>query len=146
MAGTGRAFGLPAQGMATAPPRTSGLPHLSLEDVWRGALPEGTELVAGSVGMQREAVWCSPLKARAPAFPPLRGGGLVLVDTSLLTLVDPRLTLVRLLDALAAQGVAGLGPSGAAPSEARARAGAPVVPFGVRPPGRGVRDVAARGL
>ena len=72
--------------MATAPPRTSGLPHLSVEDVWRGALPEGTELVAGSAGVQREAVWCSSLKARAPAFEPLRGGELVLVDTSLLTL------------------------------------------------------------
>src|SRR3989442_9736466 len=135
MAGAGRAFGLPAQGMATAPPRTSGLPHLSLEDVWRGALPEGTELVAGNVGMQREAVWCSPLKARAPAFPPLRGGELVLVDTSLLTLVDPRLTLVRLLDALAAQGVAGPGPPGAPTPQARQRAGAPGLPPLGPPPG-----------
>jgi len=119
---------------------------LSLEDVWRGALPEGTELVAGSVGMQREAVWCSPLKARAPAFEPLRGGELVLVDTSLLTLVDPRLTVVRLLDALAAHGVAGLGLSGVATTEARQRADALGLPLLVLPPGHVVEEVADRVL
>jgi purine catabolism regulator len=132
--------------MAPAPPRPSGLPHLSVEDVWREALPEGTEVVAGRTGLQREAVWCSSLKARAPAFEQLRGGELVLVDISLLILVDPRLTLVRLLDSLAAQGVAAVGVLGADSPQARERADRLGLPLLVLPKGGGLDEVADRVL
>lgn len=132
--------------MAPAAPRPSGLPHLSVEDVWRQALPEGTEIVGGRAGLQREAVWCSRLKARAPAFEQLRGGEVVLVDASLLTLVDPRLTLVRLLDSLAAQGVAGVGLVGSASREARERADSLGLPLLVLPKGHGLGEVADRVL
>jgi len=132
--------------MPEVPQRPPGLPHVSVEDVWRGALPEGTELVAGAAGLQREVVWCSQLKARAPAIEPLRGGELLLVDTSLLALVDPRLTLVRLLDGLAAQGVAALGVLGAPAGEARERADALGLPLLVLPKGQVPGDVSDRVL
>lgn len=146
MARSTRWFGPVAQEMASEPQRPSGLPHLSVEDVWRGALPEGTDLVAGRAGLQREVVWCSPLKARAPAFEPLRGGELVLVDTSLLALVDPRLTQLRLLESLAARGVAGLGLLGSVAPEARDRAEALGLPLLVLPGGHVADDVADRVL
>ncbi len=114
--------------------------------MWRGALPEGTEVVAGEAGLQREVVWCSPLKARAPAFEHLRGGELVLVDPSLLALVDPRLTLVRLLDSLAGQGVAAIGLLGSAAREARERADALSLPLLVLPKGQVPDEVADRVL
>jgi len=132
--------------MAQASPRPSGLPHVSVEDVWHGALPEGTELLAGAAGLQREVGWCSPLKARAPAFEPLRGGEFVVVDPGLLSLVDPRLTLHRLLDALAAQGVAGVALTGPAAAETRERADALTLPLLRLPKGQVLEEVADRVL
>src|SRR5256885_17103 len=43
-----------------APPH----PHVTVDDVWHGALPEGTQLVAGNAGTRREVVWCTTLLAR----------------------------------------------------------------------------------
>src|SRR3984893_10659493 len=86
-----------------APPH----PHVTVEDVWRGALPKETQLVAGAAGSRREVVWCTALRARSPAFTPLRGGELLLINPQVLTAVDSRLTLARLLESLAGQGVAG---------------------------------------
>src|SRR2546428_368544 len=43
-----------------APPH----PHVTVDDVWRGALPAETQMVAGAAGMRREVVWCTALRAR----------------------------------------------------------------------------------
>ena len=98
-----------------APPH----PHVTVDDVWRGALPEGTQLVAGNAGTRREVVWCTTLRARQPAFTPLRGGELLLIDPQVLSAVDARLTLARLLESLAGQGVAGAAVLGRVSPEAR---------------------------
>jgi PucR family transcriptional regulator, purine catabolism regulatory protein len=103
---------------AVAPPH----PHVTVEDVWRGALPKDTQLVAGATGSRREVVWCTALRARPPAFTPLRGGELLLIDPQVLAAVDSRLTLARLLESLAGQGVAGAAVLGRVSPEAR-RAG-----------------------
>ncbi|MFY9615069.1 MAG: hypothetical protein WAT58_06680, partial [Candidatus Dormiibacterota bacterium] len=60
---------------SVAPPH----PHVTVEDVWRGALPKESQLVAGAAGSRREVVWCTALRARSPAFTPLRGGELLLI-------------------------------------------------------------------
>ena len=98
-----------------APPH----PHVTVDDVWRGALPKETQLVAGAGGSRREVVWCTTLRARPPAFTPLRGGELLLIDPQVLAAVDSRLTLARLLDSLAGQGVAGAAVLGRVSPEAR---------------------------
>src|SRR5437879_13421423 len=108
-----------------APPH----PHVTVDDVWRGALPEGTQLVAGNAGTRREVVWCTTLRARQPAFTPLRGGELLLIDPQVLTAVDPRLTLARLLESLAGQGVAGAAVLGRVSPEARRVADAHGLPL-----------------
>jgi len=100
---------------SVAPPH----PHVTVEDVWHGALPKETELVAGSGGSRREVVWCTTLRARPPAFTPLRGGELLLIDPRVLAAVDSRLTLARLLESLAGQGVAGAAVLGRVSTEAR---------------------------
>jgi purine catabolism regulator len=94
-------------------------PHVTVEDVWHGALPKDTQLVAGAGGSRREVVWCTALRARPPAFTPLRGGELLLIDPQVLAAVDSRLTLARLLDSLAGQGVAGAAVLGRVSPEAR---------------------------
>jgi len=113
-----------------APPH----PHVTVDDVWRGALPEGTQLVAGNAGTRREVVWCTTLRARQPAFTPLRGGELLLIDVQVLTAVDARLTLARLLESLAGQGVAGAAVLGRVSPEARRAAEAHALPLFALPP------------
>jgi purine catabolism regulator len=110
---------------SAAPPH----PHVTVEDVWRGALPKETELVAGSSGSRREVVWCTALRARSPAFTPLRGGELLLINPQVLTAVDARLTLARLLESLAGQGVAGSAILGRVSPEARKVADAHALPL-----------------
>jgi purine catabolism regulator len=94
-------------------------PHVTVEDVWRGALPAESQLVGGARGLHREVVWCTALRARPPAFTPLRGGELLLVDPQVLSAVDGRLTLARLLGSLPGQNVAGAVVKGRVASEAR---------------------------
>src|SRR6202140_175792 len=108
-----------------APPH----PHVTVDDVCRRALPKEPELVAGAAGSRREVVWCTALRARSPAFTPLRGGELLLINPQVLTAVDPRLTLARLLDSLAGQGVAGAAGLGGVSPEARRAADAHGLPL-----------------
>jgi len=110
---------------SAAPPH----PHVTVEDVWRGALPKETELVAGAAGKRREVVWCTALRARSPAFTPLRGGELLLINPQVLTAVDARLTLARLLESLAGQAVAGAAVVGRVSPEARRVADAHGLPL-----------------
>src|SRR5437588_9356581 len=110
---------------AAAPPH----PHVTVADVWRGALPNDTQLVAGAAGSRREVVWCTALRARPPAFTPLRGGELLLIDPQVLAAVDSRLTLARLLESLAGQGVAGAAVLGRVSAEARRVADARGLPL-----------------
>jgi purine catabolism regulator len=110
---------------SAAPPH----PHVTVEDVWRGALPKDTELVAGAAGSRREVVWCTALRARPPAFTPLRGGELLLINPQVLTAVDARLTLARLLESLAGQAVAGAAVLGRVSPEARKVADAHGLPL-----------------
>src|SRR5438132_11558740 len=126
-----------APNKSAAPPH----PHVTVDDVWRGALPKGTELVAGAAGSRREVVWCTALRARSPAFTPLRGGELLLINPQVLTAVDPRLTLARLLDSLAGQGVAGAAILGRVSPEARQVADAHGLPLFALPAGIALAQV-----
>jgi purine catabolism regulator len=121
--------------MPTAKPAAPRHPHVTVNDVWRGALPEGTELAGGQDGLRREVVWCTALRARPPAFTPLRGGELLLVDPRVLSAVDSRLTVARLLESLAGQNVAGAALIGRASVEARRVADAHTLPLFTLPAG-----------
>ena len=115
--------------MASQKPAAPPHPHVTVDDVWRGALPKQTELVAGAAGSRREVVWCTALRARSPAFTPLRGGELLLINPQVLTAVDARLTLARLLESLAGQAVAGAAVLGRVSPEARRVADAHGLPL-----------------
>jgi PucR family transcriptional regulator, purine catabolism regulatory protein len=104
-------------------------PYVTIEDVWRGALPKECQLVAGAAGSRREVVWCTALRARSPALTPLRGGELLLINPQVLTAVDSRLTLARLLESLAGQGVAGAAVLGRVSPDARRVADANGLPL-----------------
>jgi PucR family transcriptional regulator, purine catabolism regulatory protein len=122
---------------SAAPPH----PHVTVDDVWHGALPKQSELVAGSSGSRREVVWCTALRARPPAFTPLRGGELLLINPQVLTAVDARLTLARLLESLAGQAVAGAAVLGRVSPEARRVADAHGLPLFSLPPSTALDQV-----
>src|SRR2546428_14131697 len=124
-----------------APPH----PHVTVDDVWRGALPAETQMVAGAAGMRREVVWCTALRARSPAFTPLRGGELLLINPPVPTAVDARLTLSRLVESLAGQGVAGAAVSGRVSPEARQVADAHAFPRFALPAGSALHQVVPQG-
>jgi PucR family transcriptional regulator, purine catabolism regulatory protein len=121
--------------MAPHKPAAPAHPHVTIEDVWRGALPKETQLVAGAAGSRREVVWCTALRARSPALTPLRGGELLLINPQVLTAVDSRLTLARLLESLDGQGVAGAAVLGRVSTEARRVADAHGLPLLALPAG-----------
>ncbi len=81
---------------------------ITIRDVLRLALPTNTMLctVAGSAITQVRGV--AGLRATLPAFPELRGGELVLVNTAQALALDPRLTLANLVERLAELPVAGI--------------------------------------
>jgi purine catabolism regulator len=71
------------------------------------ALPSGTRLVAGAGGLGRDVSWPVTLRTRAPGFPFLKGGEFLLIASTTIALLDPALSLVRLLQSVARVGVAG---------------------------------------
>ncbi|NJP07203.1 MAG: PucR family transcriptional regulator [Chloroflexaceae bacterium] len=70
---------------------------VTVRDVLRLALPPGTSIVAGSVGMTHQVTWVATLRATLPAFADLRGGELVLLSVAAAQALDPRLTLANLV-------------------------------------------------
>lgn len=106
---------------------------ISVLDVMRQALPEGTRVVAGEGGLGREVTWASRLRPAPPAFAHLSGGELVLLPPQVLELLDERLTLDEAVRQLATFGVAAVALSGAASATAKTVANETDVPLLVLP-------------
>src|SRR5207249_10325827 len=85
-------------------------------------------------------------RARPPAFTRLRGGELLLINRQVLSAVDGRLTLARLLESLAGQGVAGAAVSGRVSVEARRVADALGLPLFALPVGFALDQVEQQTL
>ena len=121
-------------------------PHVTIADVWRGALPDGTRLSAGQSSLRREVGWCTALRARPPAFEPLRGGELLLVDPVVLNAFDSRISLPQLIESVAGQAVAGVAVRGAISEETRRVAERHALPLLQLPPTAALDEVEQRVL
>ncbi|MDQ2960478.1 MAG: helix-turn-helix domain-containing protein [Candidatus Dormibacteraeota bacterium] len=77
---------------------------ITVRDVWRGALPEGTELLGGGSGLDRRVEWATTLRTRAPAFESVKGGEMALVPVASIRLLDERLDLADVMNGLAEKG------------------------------------------
>ncbi|HZB97206.1 MAG TPA: PucR family transcriptional regulator ligand-binding domain-containing protein, partial [Candidatus Sulfotelmatobacter sp.] len=92
-------------------------PLISVKDVWRDALPEGTKLLAGEAGLERRVEWATSLRTRPPAFEAVKGGEIAFVPLRSIRLIDERLSLAQIMESLAekhaaAVVVAGRGDTG----------------------------------
>ncbi|HYA00810.1 MAG TPA: helix-turn-helix domain-containing protein [Candidatus Binatia bacterium] len=77
---------------------------ITVKDVWRGALPAGTELLGGRAGLDRQVDWATSLRTRAPAFEAIKGGEVAFIAIRSIHLLDERLDLPRVLESFAEKG------------------------------------------
>ena len=77
---------------------------ITVQDVWRGALPPGTELLGGGSGLERQVDWATSLRTHPPAFEAMKGGELAFIAVRSIKLLDERLDLSRVLESLAEKG------------------------------------------
>ena len=79
-------------------------PAITVKDVWRGALPDGTELLAGGAGLGRRVEWACALRTRPPAFDPMKGGEIAFVPVHSIRVLDDRLDLQQVMSSFAEKG------------------------------------------
>jgi purine catabolism regulator len=77
---------------------------ITVRDVWRGVLPDGTELLGGGAGLERRVEWATTLRTRPPAFEAIKGGEIALVPVASIKLLDERLDLADVMNTLAEKG------------------------------------------
>ena len=79
-------------------------PAITVKDVWRGVLPEGTELIAGGSGLERRVEWACALRTRPPAFDAVKGGEIAFVPVRSIKMLDERLDLPQVMTSFAEKG------------------------------------------
>jgi len=72
----------------------------TIDDIYRLALPAGSELLAGEDVLNRPVSWACSLRPSPPAFPKLDGNELALIDMDDLRRLDPKMPLDRVVRTL----------------------------------------------
>jgi PucR family transcriptional regulator, purine catabolism regulatory protein len=72
----------------------------TIDDVYRLALPDQTQLLVGAEYLNRPVSWACSLRPSPPAFPKLDGNELALIDMEDLRRLDPKMRLDRVLRSL----------------------------------------------
>jgi purine catabolism regulator len=90
---------------------------VNVRDILRLALPPGTRVVAGAVGLTHQISWVATQRATLPIFADLRGGEVVLLSVEAAQALDPRLTLATLVRRLAQATVSAVATLGEIRSE-----------------------------
>jgi len=85
----------------------------TVDQVWRQALPGGTEIVGGRGGLYNEVPWVVALRPTPPGFDSLRGGELALIDTA--TAQRLGVSLAALVISLAERGAGSIAVLGNVP-------------------------------
>lgn len=111
------------------------LAMISVRDVVRQSLPEGTRIVAGETGLNRDVTWATRLRPAPPAFEHLSGGELVLLPPNVLEMLDERLRLDEAIRQLAAFGIAAVAVADDVTIEAAAAANEHELPLIILPDG-----------
>ncbi len=86
----------------------------TIDDIYRLALPPGTEIITGEDLLSRSVTWACSLRPSPPAFPKLDGNELALVDMDDLRRLDPQMRLDRVVLSLQSARVAAIAVLGRA--------------------------------
>lgn len=114
---------------------------VTLDEVWKSALPEGTELAGGANGLWRDASWVARMLPRPPGFEGIKGGELALISTRSMRLLDERLNLSDMMLRLSEKHVAGVAVLGEVVQEAAAIADKYSIPLFALPDGSNLYEV-----
>jgi purine catabolism regulator len=117
------------------------MPPMTVRDVIRLALPQGTLVAAGSSGLTHQVTWVVTPRATPPAFVNLRGGELALVSVAALPSLDERLTLANLVERLALVPIAAIAAAGEIGDAARHAAETARTPLLQLPTGADIAEV-----
>jgi PucR family transcriptional regulator, purine catabolism regulatory protein len=102
---------------------------ITVKDVWRGALPAGTELLGGGSGLERRVEWATALRTRPPAFESVKGGEMAFVPTRSIKLLDERLDLTQVMQSFADKGGVAVAVVGEVPASSIALADRLLMPL-----------------
>ncbi len=94
----------------------------TIDDIFRLALPAGTQLITGDDLLARSVTWACSLRPSPPAFPKLDGNELALVDMEDLRRLDPQMRLDRVVLSLQSARVAAIAVLGSIDRAATAAA------------------------
>ncbi|TAK31814.1 MAG: hypothetical protein EPO21_16335 [Chloroflexota bacterium] len=117
------------------------VPFVSVEEIFRLALPAGTVVLAGRDGLDRDVSWAATLRVRPPVLPSLRGGELVLLSAQSLQQLDPPVPFEALVQRLSERGVSGLLVLGDVTPEALRTADARNIPILALPSGVNLNEL-----
>lgn len=84
----------------------------TIDDVYRLALPAGSELLTGDDLLGRPVSWACSLRPSPPAFPKLDGNELALIDMDDLRKLDPKMQLDRVVRSLESARIAAIAVQG----------------------------------
>lgn len=90
----------------------------TLEDIYRLALPQRTQLLVGEEWLSQAVSWACSLRPSPPAFPKLDGEELALVDMEDLRRLDPKMRLDRVVQSLQGAHITAIGVLGKVNSSA----------------------------
>ncbi len=114
---------------------------ITVKDVWRGALPEQTELLGGGAGLERRVEWATALRTRPPAFETTKGGEMAFIPVKSIRMLDERLDLAAVMRSFAEKGGVAVAVVGEVSREAIAIAERMMLPLFRLPVGTHLADV-----
>lgn len=114
---------------------------ITVKDIWRGALPHGTELLGGGAGLERRVEWATPLRTRPPAFEAIKGGEMAFIPVRGIRLLDERLDLAQVIRSFAEKGGVAAAVVGDVSTQAIEIAERMMVPLFTLPDGTHIVDV-----
>ncbi len=117
-------------------------PTPSVREMGRMALPLGSRLVAGSLGLERPVRWARVSGVLSPLFPVLNSDDVALLDLPLVQSSNPSLSLARIVREFGRLGLAAIVVKGEADAAAQREAERSNLPLFVLPDGADVNRVA----
>jgi PucR family transcriptional regulator, purine catabolism regulatory protein len=114
---------------------------ITVKDVWRGAMPNGTELLGGGGGLGRRVEWATALRTRPPAFETIKGGEMAFVPVRSIRLLDERLDLAQVIQSFGEKGGVAVAVVGEASRESVAVAERMMMPLLHLPDGSHLTDI-----
>ena len=117
------------------------MPPPTVRDVWRLALPTTARLAGGEAGLGNRVLWARRMAVHPPAFAALEDGDIALLSLEVLSLLDERLTLARVVQSLARRQASAVAVAGEPSTSTVAISDEQGLPLFILPSEEDLRDI-----